>query len=87
MNQTRAAKTIIECIRNNNIMRLSYRKSSGSKRAIVRMVEPYEIKQEGDKKYLYAYDVSGKTKTIKSFLLENILSAQKQARVFTPRTF
>ena len=82
MNITRAANTITESIVNNNILRLTYRKKENN-RIITRMVEPYEVKND----YLFAYDTTGKTKSIKSFALNNIISLQKQNRRFTPRTF
>jgi predicted DNA-binding transcriptional regulator YafY len=82
----RTNRTIIECIRENFLLSISYRKIE-TNRIIKRIVEPYELKREGDNIYLYAYDRTGRTRNTKSFLLDNILSAYKQDREFRNRVF
>jgi len=82
----RTNKTIIESIQQKVLVRIIYRKLE-TNRVITRIIEPYELKEEDGKVYLYAYDTTGRTRSIKSFLLENILSANKQRREFTPRIF
>lgn len=82
----RTNKTIINCIKENLLVSISYRKIE-TNRVIKRIVEPYELKKEDNNIYLYAYDTTGRTRSTKSFLLDNILSAYKQGREFTPRIF
>lgn len=78
--------SLIESIATSTLVNIRYRKIE-TNRIIQRIVEPYEFKKEGDKIYLYAYDRTGRSRGTKSFLLENILSAQKQGREFIPRVF
>tara|TARA_R110000824_G_scaffold80978_1_gene203425 strand:- start:4807 stop:5013 length:207 start_codon:yes stop_codon:yes gene_type:complete len=68
------------------MLRISYKKIDGG-RIVVRIVEPYEMKEENGKMFLYAYDKRGIKETIKSFLLNNILSTYKQRIKFKPRNF
>lgn len=82
----RTNRAIIESIRDNKLLSISYRKIE-TNRIIKRIIEPYEFKTDGEKIYLYAYDKTGRTRSTKSFLLDNILSAYKQGRDFIPRTF
>lgn len=78
--------SLIESIAASTLVNIRYRKIE-TNRIIQRIIEPYEFKKEGDKIYLYAYDRTGRSRGTKSFLLENILSAQKQGREFIPRIF
>jgi len=76
---------------NNLLMSITYKRERDSKH-ITRQVEPYEIKKlDTGREYLYAYDRTGgmrnkiRVRSIKTFLLDNIISAHTQKRVFTSR--
>lgn len=96
INNARVVKAIRESMTNNFILSLTYKRERDN-RQITRMVEPYEIKEMEDgpkgQLYLYAYDRTGgtsrvtgkRTRNIKTFLLENIVTAQSQKRVFKSR--
>ena len=90
------AKTIMECMKEKYIMSIIYKRDTDNKH-INRQVEPYEIKRLSgtNEGYLYAYDRTGnvlvknkkvhETRTIKSFLLNNIIAAKKQKVNFVSR--
>lgn len=83
----RANESIIESIINKNLLLISYRKIS-TNRVITRIVEPYELQEDKlGRIILFAYDTTGRKKSIKTFSLDRILSARKQGREFTPRIF
>ena len=64
-------------IASSNLIRISYSKKKQPDeritKRIVRVVEPYEIKEDEYQDYLYAWDTT-KGKQIKSFILNNINS-------------
>jgi len=90
----RVAKVLIEGIMNNKVVRIRYeKKDKVYKRpkpegrvekgdTVTRMLEPYEIKHEGDKEFLWAYDP--KARHIKKFNVEGITSARLINKVFQP---
>jgi len=82
----RSNMELYEAIRDNNLVAISYRKLE-TNRIVRRIIEPYEFKEEETGLYLYAYDRTGRKRSTKSFLVNNILSAVKQERTFTPRVF
>jgi len=83
----RTNKSIIESIINKNLLLISYRKIS-TNRVITRIVEPYELQEDRlGRIILFAYDTTGRRKSIKSFTMDRVLSAIKQGREFTPRIF
>ena len=91
MNKARTADIIVECVANSNLMLLTYKREKDN-RQIVRTVEPYEVKEVEGFWYLYAYDTTGRrvkgesrTRRIKSFLLNNIVSVSSRDREFKPR--
>jgi predicted DNA-binding transcriptional regulator YafY len=86
LNKRRDNQEIIECLENKKLLVITYRKKT-TNRVITRTVEPYEIKETGNDKILYAYDRTGRTRNTKSFYISNIISAKKQERLFTPRVF
>jgi predicted DNA-binding transcriptional regulator YafY len=49
---------------------------------VTRNIEPYEIKHEGDKEFLWGYDP--KAKHIKKFNIEGVKSARLLPKVFNP---
>jgi|3_EtaG_2_1085321.scaffolds.fasta_scaffold02992_9 predicted DNA-binding transcriptional regulator YafY len=91
MNKARVVDVVSECMANNQLMSLTYKRER-DKKQITRMVEPYEVKEVGGYWYLYAHDTTGgykkgkgRTKTTKSFILENIVSVRNVNREFIPR--
>ena len=93
--KTQPTKTLIEGINNNRVVRLRYQKESKEFKkpkpgghiekgdTVVRTVEPYEIKTQGTKQFLWAFDDSANT--IKRFNLEGIKSARLLPQIFEPR--
>lgn len=83
----RTNKSIIQSIIDKNLLLISYRKLS-TNRIITRIVEPYELQEDKEGRiFLFAYDTTGRKRSIKSFEMSRILSARKQGREFTPRIF
>ena len=87
-------RVLIDGIMNRQVVRIRYEKSPKVfKRpppegriepgeTVTRVLEPYEIKHEGEKEFLWAYD--SKAKHIKKFNLEGIASARLLEKVFKP---
>jgi hypothetical protein len=91
MNKVRVVDVITECISNSLLMTLTYKRERDNKQ-ITRLVEPYEVKEVEGYWYLYAHDTTGgykkgqpKTRTTKSFILENIVTVRNNKREFIPR--
>lgn len=96
MNKKRVVDVVTECMMNNQLMSLTYKRER-DKKQITRTVEPYEVKEVEGYWYLYAYDRTGgykkvegkatgqRTRNTKSFILENIVSVRNQQRDFIPR--
>jgi hypothetical protein len=88
------ARVLIDGIMNRQVVRIRYEKTSKVfKRpppegriepgeTVTRNIEPYEIKHEGDKEFLWGYDP--KAKHIKKFNVEGVKSARLLSKVFEP---
>ena len=90
----KVARVLIDGIMNRQAIRIRYeKKDKVFKRPepqgrvekgenVSRTLEPYEIKHEGEKEFLWAYDP--RAGHIKKFNLEGISSARLLKRVFKP---
>ena len=90
----KVVRVLIDGIMNRQVIRIRYEKTSKVfKRpepagriekgdTVTRTLEPYEIKHEGEKEFLWAYDT--KARHIKKFNLEGITSARLINKVFQP---
>ena len=76
-------------ISSSNLIRIAYSKKKQPNervtKRVVRVVEPYEIKEKDTISYLWACD--SRNGAIKSFNIENIKSARLLPQTFQPRTF
>ena len=90
----KVVRVLIDGIMNRQVIRIRYEKTSKVfKRpepagriekgdTVTRTLEPYEIKHEGEKEFLWAYDP--RAGHIKKFNLEGIASARLMNKVFQP---
>ncbi len=90
----KVARVLIDGIMNRQVVRIRYEKTSKVfKRpppegriepgeTVTRILEPYEIKHEGNKEFLWAYD--SRAGHIKKFNLEGIERARLLKKVFKP---
>ena len=88
-------RVLIDGIMNRQVIRIRYEKQSKvfkrpppeghieEGETVTRNIEPYEIKHEGEKEFLWGYDP--KAKHIKKFNLEGLKSARLLDKVFKPK--
>jgi predicted DNA-binding transcriptional regulator YafY len=88
-------RVLIDGIMNRQVVRIRYEKTPKVfKRplpegriedgdTVTRTIEPYEIKHEGEKEFLWGFDP--KAKHIKKFNLEGVKSARLLSKVFKPK--
>jgi|TARA_R110002124_G_scaffold47668_2_gene141489 hypothetical protein len=87
-------RVLIDGIMNRQVIKIRYEKTPKvfkrpppaghveQGETVTRNIEPYEIKHEGNKEFLWGYDP--KAKHIKKFNIEGVKSARLLSKVFKP---
>ena len=76
--------------RENKLVRITYRKATANQMLVSRLIEPYSLRYKmtavrGRARYLYAHCSAGPTVGTHTFLVENIVSAEKTEETYTPK--